>query len=522
MKIKAIAKKGDDYSSVAEATYTLQNPAVPTFDIAAGAVARNTIVTISSAEGTTIYYTTNGDNADTGTDTGTNSVEVTINEAKTIKAIAVDPVLNMSSEVSASYSIAQVASPTFSVAEGEVVSGTTVTLTTATEGAAIHYTTNGDAPTASSATYSEPIVIDADMTIKAIAVKDNYVDSEIASADYTTIEAIAGYAINFEADDLKQYVDWDMTNVGVHTTGVTSAHSGSAWGSNVNGSDNGVATLIIKTKEKVAYPGVLTCYISKESSNTSSSTWYIQVSSDGSNWTDIATLTSMTQNSWKKFEGDIAAKGYTNVYVRLYYNGSTAKRAVDDIVLTEYVPLTITCTGGLASFSYSKALDFTGSEATAYIIKSTSENYATLTQVTKVPANTGIIVTGTKDETYNIPVTNAETDDVTGNLLKATSTGAKAVEKDEAYGLSKTDGLFHLLNAGTIPVNKAYLVADEVFPTSTPAPSLMFNFGETTGISRIDNGELRMENGVYNLAGQRVAKPTKGLYIVNGRKVVIK
>lgn len=45
--------------------------------------------------------------------------------------------------------------------------------------------------------------------------------------------------------------------------------------------------------------------------------------------------------------------------------------------------------------------------------------------------------------------------------------------------------------------------------------------GETTGINAV-NGEGFMVNGYYNLNGQRVAQPTKGLYIVNGKKVVIK
>ena len=55
------------------------------------------------------------------------------------------------------------------------------------------------------------------------------------------------------------------------------------------------------------------------------------------------------------------------------------------------------------------------------------------------------------------------------------------------------------------------------------APSFSFIMGgETTGIDRMENGELRIGNGVFNLAGQRVAQPSKGLYIMNGRKVVIK
>lgn len=184
--IKAIAvKDGWTASDVASAAYTIKNPAVPTFSIAAGAVVRNTVVTISSAAGTTIYYTTDGSDADTGTDAESNSVNVTIDAAKTIKAIAVDPVLNMSSEVSASYTIVQVATPTFSPVAGMITKGSTVTLSCATEGATIHYTRDGSTPTSSSPTYSSAITINFNQTIKAIAVKDNYIDSEVASASYT-------------------------------------------------------------------------------------------------------------------------------------------------------------------------------------------------------------------------------------------------------------------------------------------------------------------------------------------------
>ena len=62
---------------------------------------------------------------------------------------------------------------------------------------------------------------------------------------------------------------------------------------------------------------------------------------------------------------------------------------------------------------------------------------------------------------------------------------------------------------------------------NSPAPRYLPLNGwldDATGIGTtlIDNGELIMENGVYNLNGQRVMNPTKGLYIVNGKKVVKK
>lgn len=74
--------------------------------------------------------------------------------------------------------------PTFSPAAGAVLSGTEVTISSSTAGATIYYTTNGEDPTTSSAT-TQPIVIDAAKTIKAIAVKDGANNSAIATAEYT-------------------------------------------------------------------------------------------------------------------------------------------------------------------------------------------------------------------------------------------------------------------------------------------------------------------------------------------------
>jgi hypothetical protein len=57
------------------------------------------------------------------------------------------------------------------------------------------------------------------------------------------------------------------------------------------------------------------------------------------------------------------------------------------------------------------------------------------------------------------------------------------------------------------------------------APTFSFIMGgETTGISEVRDSGFKVQGSevFYNLAGQRVSQPTKGLYIVNGRKVVIK
>jgi uncharacterized protein len=67
---------------------------------------------------------------------------------------------------------------------GLVKAGTSVTLATGTDGATIHYTTDGSVPTTSSPVYSEPIVINQETTVKAIAVKEGMKTSSVATFDY--------------------------------------------------------------------------------------------------------------------------------------------------------------------------------------------------------------------------------------------------------------------------------------------------------------------------------------------------
>ena len=78
-----------------------------------------------------------------------------------------------------------VETPTFSPVAGTYTSVQSVTIACATDGATIYYTTNGSTPTTSSTPYTEPIEVAETKTIKAFAVKDGMIDSEIATAAYT-------------------------------------------------------------------------------------------------------------------------------------------------------------------------------------------------------------------------------------------------------------------------------------------------------------------------------------------------
>ncbi|MBR1545800.1 MAG: hypothetical protein IJ633_03240 [Prevotella sp.] len=168
-----------------------------------------------------------------------------------------------------------------------------------------------------------------------------------------------------------------------------------------------------------------------------------------------------------------------------------------------------------------KALDFAGVVGVdAYLITGHNGTAITKTQVTgTVPANTGLLLNG-EAATYKIPVAASSSTDVSANLLKA-GTGSEVTPASghTCYALSVANSkatFKKFTSATTIPTGKAYLDFAEVIS----AREILDIDGFSTGIENIKVGSE--DNVYYNLQGQRVLYPTKGLYIVNGKKVIIK
>ena len=188
---------------------------------------------------------------------------------------------------------------------------------------------------------------------------------------------------------------------------------------------------------------------------------------------------------------------------------------------------------GFTTYVSPRALDLTTANLpdglTAYKAESVDGTTIHFTEVNStVAANTGLLLAGTANTTYNIPVVGSGSDISGSNLFLVNSTGGtfSAESGYTYYGLKKpatsSDPLvFATFNPSTvaIPSNKAYLMV-----SNTEARQLTCVFDdEATGISAtLMNSEERIVNSIYNLAGQRVAQPTKGLYIKNGRKVIVK
>ena len=147
-------------SSVAAATYTILLPvATPTFSPPAGTYAGSAAVTISvTTSGATIRYTTDGSTPTAASAVYTSPIPVT--QTTTIRAMASASGMADSAVASAAYTILQqVATPAFSPPGGTYVGVATVTMSVATSGATIRYTTDGSTPTATSPAYTGPLSI---------------------------------------------------------------------------------------------------------------------------------------------------------------------------------------------------------------------------------------------------------------------------------------------------------------------------------------------------------------------------
>jgi len=175
--INAIAaESGYLNSNVATATYTINLPAAatPTFSPAPGTYTSAQSVTLSdTTTGASIYYTTDGSTPTAKSALFTAGTPIAVSATTTINAIATATGFANSAVATGTYTInlPVAATPTFSVAPGSYTSAQSVSLSDATAGASIYYTTNGSTPTSSSTLFTPgtPIAVSATTTASPTA-----------------------------------------------------------------------------------------------------------------------------------------------------------------------------------------------------------------------------------------------------------------------------------------------------------------------------------------------------------------
>lgn len=176
---------------------------------------------------------------------------------------------------------------------------------------------------------------------------------------------------------------------------------------------------------------------------------------------------------------------------------------------------------GYGTLCWPKALDFssiTGDDFQANIgVGLNGTTVMALTEVEKVPAATPLVIKGTPG-VYSLTTTKGGTEDVSESILSGTAFGSLTVgEAENIFALaSKAEGVgFYRCQPGVvIPQYKAYFA-----PEAAAAEAYLFE--ETTGINKatVETSDA----DIYTVSGVKVAKATqKGVYIVNGKKVVVK
>ena len=144
---------------------------------------------------------------------------------------------------------------------------------------------------------------------------------------------------------------------------------------------------------------------------------------------------------------------------------------------------------------------------TAYIVNNVTETTVELQEVSVIPAETGFILKGTGSAWYDLYKTESAADDVSSNQLLGTLTATAAPSNTFALSTKKGVTGFYSVNTGLmIPAHKAFL------NLSGSMSRLLTIDGEKTGIMIIRDEGAPVE----------MQRPTKGIYISNGKKVVIK
>ena len=176
-----------------------------------------------------------------------------------------------------------------------------------------------------------------------------------------------------------------------------------------------------------------------------------------------------------------------------------------------------------ATFGNTTEFDLAVPEGVTAYAAVASGTTVTLHEIDVIPASAGVIVGG-EAGTYIFEMSSMASSYTGENHMVAVSedkvipvteddkTNYIFTKKGDVLGFYKSSG------SGTITKGKAYLSA----PTTSGAKMLTIGFNDATGIESISElGDKNSESEVYDLQGRKVKNPTKGLYIVNGKKVII-
>ena len=525
----------------------------PTIDSPVYAGANRTVSITSgiSSKGNTVhtYYTLDG--TDPTALSTEYSTAVTITENCTLKAITISTTGESSSVVSRAITVGKLTlnAPTFTKTAYSAgnytveITSNQSSLDPAPASPVIKYSIDGG----SEETYSSAIAVPAGSTVAAHVEADNYNNS-------STAELETGIVPNL-------LVNWTQNYVGIVTGDITLYEDAEGYhdcivseaGSNycVYSSDGTSASTNANAGFQVYNGGSPRKWMIRQS--TGGGGMYNFTA--GNSGVAIANLTvgqivkvEWTNSSYGGFWLNSGVNQLNNIsygsvgYYEVTADGTayfTAARNAYVKNITVYNPSTVSATigsTGWTTFASAYPLNLSSMTAstgsvTAYYASSIGEGFVrmTSTESTGVAAGEGLMLKGTSGATITIPVA-ASGEVISGNMLKGCTTStvlaADATSGYNNYVLVNNNGTaeFQSLveNGATIPAGKAYLQNG----TYSSVKALRIVFEDTeTGVESIEHSPLTIDHEVgamFDLSGRRVSKAQKGIFIANGKKVVVK
>ena len=228
-----------------------------------------------------------------------------------------------------------------------------------------------------------------------------------------------------------------------------------------------------------------------------------------------------------------------------WYSSNTGQKAyfykvISGITYSDYcttVPTKVSITVGASKFTstyYSKYALVVPTGLTAYTFKVNASNKLEISETINagqtIAKDQAVILYGDANTDYDLSITGTDGTKDANNVLHgfdeaSTTTGGTIYYRLTTKGDASTIGFYWGAENGgafTVGAHKAYVAVDAALSFGAGARMAdIFAFDEANGIGNV-NGETITNNRYFDLQGRRIAQPTKGLYIVNGKKMLVK
>lgn len=211
----------------------------------------------------------------------------------------------------------------------------------------------------------------------------------------------------------------------------------------------------------------------------------------------------------------------TDIILKQAGNAGSSPKVLDYIIIKQEAVTVSVSNAGYATYATNYNVEVPSDVEVMTVTVNDDKTSITLHKVaagTVIPANTGILVKATAGN-HDFVVTSDKGGTLAHNDLKA-ATADKTSDGTTYFALTKIGDKvgFALVEYGVvIPTGKAYLEVTK----STGTPAKFFGLdGEATGINSVKTAKA--DGAYYTLEGVKTTKPVKGLYIHNGKKIVVK